>query len=47
MEGLFHQHPHARLLLIGNPNALLTNLGTHLTAAANVLTRWPRRGSCC
>ncbi|WP_256091543.1 formylglycine-generating enzyme family protein [Candidatus Thiosymbion oneisti] len=43
-EGLFHHHPHARLLLIGDPNALLTNLGTHLTAAANALTRWPRRG---
>ncbi len=44
VEGLFHQYPHARLLLIGDPNALLTNLGTHLTAAANALTCWPRRG---
>jgi len=43
-EGLFHDHPHARLLLIGDPTTLLTNLGTHLTAAARDLTRWPRRG---
>nr|VFK56990.1 MAG: Formylglycine-generating enzyme, required for sulfatase activity, contains SUMF1/FGE domain [Candidatus Kentron sp. TUN] len=43
-EALFQRHPHARLLLIGDPAALLTNLGTGLTIEADSLTRWSRRG---
>ncbi|WP_089726450.1 hypothetical protein [Candidatus Thiosymbion oneisti] len=44
VAGLAYRHPQARLLLIGDPQALLTNLGTHLIAEADALTRWPQRG---
>nr|VFK12724.1 MAG: Formylglycine-generating enzyme, required for sulfatase activity, contains SUMF1/FGE domain [Candidatus Kentron sp. LFY] len=44
VEELFSRHPHARLLLIGDPGALLTNLGTHLIDEAASLTRWSQRG---